>query len=291
MGRLWTAGPGILIIAFTLREIFQDLFLPGGSGSLSDFVARNVYRLFRRRRSLLPAAGPLAVVLVILCWVLLIGVGFALIYWDSFPNEVHVASGKSVAEERGLWPALYLSFEVLTTLGLGDVAPKPTWLRMLVSLEALIGFSILTASVSSIVLLYPALARMRTLARRTWTLAEAERRTEVAVVSGNAEILLGALALEVIETRVDLIHFPLLYYFHSDNRAASLREAIPHLVRFAEQGSRRNDADRVRLAAAALRVALDDLADLLGRRFVDADPGDPEAVFRAFAEDHANPAA
>ena len=290
-GRFWTAGPGVLIVAFTLREIFQDLFRPGGAGTLSDFIARSVYRIFRRRPAQLPVAGPLALVLIIFCWVLLIGVGFALIYWDSFPDQVQAASEKSPHAEHGFWPALYFSFEALTTLGLGDLAPTATWLRLVLTLEALIGFSIVTASVSSIVLLYPALARMRTLARRTWTLAEAERRTEVLVVSGDAEMLLGALALEVIQTRVDLIHFPLLYYFHSDNRAASLRGAIPHLVRFAEQGSRRDDAGRVRLAAAALRVALDDLADVFGRRFLDADPSDAAAVFRAYAEDHPEPAA
>jgi hypothetical protein len=35
-----------------------------------------------------------------------------------------------------------------------------------------------------------------------------------------------------------------------------------------------------------LREALNDLARLLGERFVSADPKDPDAVFRAYAKEH-----
>lgn len=85
MFRLLTMAPGALIVAFGLYEVFQDLFHPTRTGSLSDSVSRAIFVLFRRRKSLLPFAGPLALVLVILCWVFLLAAGFALIYWSSCP--------------------------------------------------------------------------------------------------------------------------------------------------------------------------------------------------------------
>jgi len=136
------------------------------------------------------------------------------------------------------------------------------------------------------VLLYPALGRVRTLARFTSILAMAEERTGVDVVSGDVQGLLGSLALDVIRTRVDLIHFPILYYFHSESHRASLSKSLPLLVRFAEQGSRPDSPERVRLSSATLRAALDDLAKLLGERFVREDPNDRDTVFRAYAEHH-----
>ncbi len=286
MGILWTAVPGIVIAAMTMREIFKDLFHPSASGSLSDYIGRTLFRLFRRWPSILPLAGPLSLVVVILCWALLIAIGFALIYWGVFPGEFQVQTGKDPSEEHGFWSVLYFSLEVLTTLGLGDFTPKPAWLRILVTLHALTGYALITASLSWIVLLYPALGRVRSLARWGSTLAEAERRTGINVVSGDAQYLLGDLANDVIRARVDLIHFPIIYYFHSNQNEASLSRSVPYLVRFAEEGSQSGCSARVQLAAATLRVALDDLAKVLSERFVSADASDPAAVFRAYAEDH-----
>jgi len=162
---------------------------------------------------------------------------------------------------------LYFSLQAVTTLGLGDVTPKTDWLRILVAFQALAGLALVTASVSWIVLLYPALARMRTLARRASILARAEQNTSVDVVSGDAQFLLGDLALDVIRTRVDLIHFPIIYYFYSDHARSSLAQSLPYLVRFAVQGSGPESSQRVRLASATLREALDDLAEVLAERF------------------------
>jgi hypothetical protein len=145
---------------------------------------------------------------------------------------------------------------------------------------------LVTASVSWIVLLYPALARMRRLARRASILARAEQKTGVDVVSGEAQYLLGDLALDVIRTRVDLIHFPIIYYFHSDSERSSLPDSLPYLVAFADAACKSETQDRVHLAGAVLREALYDLAKTLRERFLDTDAADAETVFRAYAEEH-----
>jgi hypothetical protein len=160
---------------------------------------------------------------------------------------------------------------------------------VLISIESMLGISLVTASITSFVLLYPALSRMRMLARRGILLSRASKRTGVDVVSEQVEHLLSDLALDVIRTRVDFIHFPIIYYFHSGTDHVSLALALRHMNRFAEAGLKTEGADRVRLAAAMLSEALRDLAQVLANRFVHGNADDPDAVFRAVAAEHREP--
>lgn len=287
MRALWTIVPGVLIVAFAFTEIFQDLFHPTHTGSLSDWIGRSLFKRFRRWPSALSTAGPLTIVFVILCWSLLLALGFAFIYWAAYPDGFHFQNGQEgPGTLHGFWTMIYYSFEILTTLGLGDIMPKTNWLRILTVLQSLFGLAILTASVSSIVLIYPALGRMRLLARRTTILTQAARETNVDVISNEASNLLNDFANCVIQTRVDLIHFPTIYYFHSDHRRSSLASALPKILELAQAGSAPNAPDRVRLAAATLKSALQDLAMSLDERFLHTNSKDPGTVFRAYAHDH-----
>ena len=268
-----------------LREIFIDLFQPSGSGTLSSFVGRWTFRFARKLTSLLSIAGPLALVIVIACWTFLLASGFALIYASSYPDGFSM-QGQA---RRGLSEFITLlafSLASLTTVGTPDLSPKPDWIRLSVAVESLLGFSLVTASISWIVLIYPALGRMRSLARKSAILVRAQEKTGVEVVSKDSESLLSELTGEVIRTRVDLIHYPLIYYFHADAERASLAVALLTVEKIAHDAGKLEEANQVRLQAAMLETALADLAKVLANRFVKADADDPHAVFHAFAKDH-----
>src|SRR5579884_3185389 len=189
MPRHWAIVAGAVIVLFALREAFQDLFHPSQSGSLSDFVARRTFNVLRRWPGILPNAGPLAVVFVILSWVALICFGFALMYWALLDHNFRVEGG----EFGGFWTMVYFSLEMVTSLGMGDYTPLATPLRFLAGVEALIGFAILTASVSWIVMIYPALGRMRRLARRASIISRVERETGLSFAGDGAEMALETL--------------------------------------------------------------------------------------------------
>jgi len=277
---------GAAIVLFAIREMFNDLFHPTQSGALSEWIGSRLFRLFRRWPSMLPTSGPLAVAVVIFIWALLLAAGFALIYWAFFPAEfaLHTATQPATPSDRWWWSAYY-SLEMMTTLGLGDLQPTPTWLKLLSAFHTLLGFSLVTASITWIVLIFPALRRMRTLSRKTGTLDEAERRTGIPVVSTDMHIVLAGLAEEVIQSRVDLVHFPLLFYFYAPDDRASLPCALFPLLRYAEEGSEPGRDPLVRLASSGLLVALEDLAALIGDRLQCANR-EPRTVFRAFADLH-----
>jgi hypothetical protein len=285
----WKAAVGAAIVIFAVREMFSDLFHPTRSGALSEWIASRLFHAFRRWPSVLPTSGPLSIAVVIMAWALLLGTGFAFIYWSCFPAAFAVHTQTRPAGSEYWWWSFYYSLEMLTTLGLGDLQPNPTWLKILSACHTLLGFSLVTASITWIVLVFPALRRMRTLSRKAITLEEAERQTGVPVVSGNMHVVVAGLAEEVIQARVDLIHFPLLFYFYAQDSRASLPCALFPLRRFAEDGGKPGCDELVRLAAQGLRIALDDLAELIGDRLGCKDRRF-EAVARAFAELHRPPA-
>lgn len=285
MSGWWPVALGIFILALAVREIFRDLFQPSGSGALSSYVGRWIFQASRHLKFLLQIAGPLAVVMVIACWTFLLAASFALIYSASYPDGFAI-QGQPRHGFSEFVTLLAFSLASLTTVGTPDLSPQPDWLRLIVAVESLLGFSLVTASISWIVLIYPALGRMRSLARRAAILIKAQEQTGIDPISDHSENLLAQLTEGVIRTRVDLIHYPLIYYFHADSERASLALALLTIGKLARQARHVEGADHVRLHASMLDAALADLAKVLAHRFVDANEDDPQAVFDAFAKDH-----
>lgn len=93
---------GATFIAVALRDIFQELFHPGGGGSLSRTLMHAVWGLFRRistrHRARLSLAGSSALLAVIAVWVVLLWVGWALVYWPHMPDSFSFSPGLAVSD-------------------------------------------------------------------------------------------------------------------------------------------------------------------------------------------------
>jgi hypothetical protein len=148
-----------------------------------------------------------------------------------------------------------------------------------------VGFGLLTASVSSIVLLYPALSRMRLLARGVCHIVDAERASGIALADTGSDVALSSLARDVAYARIDLIHFPIVYYFASNDVKARVGMWVNDLVRFAHDAAHPRHPPHVRLSAAALDCALDEFAGLLNERFLQTTSQNRQEIFEAFAAD------
>jgi hypothetical protein len=282
--RVFLAVLGGAVVLAILWEVFNDLFHPAGEGALSQWIGRRLFALFRRWRRLLPMAGPLTVVVTIAAWVAGLVLGFALVYLAMLPRDFQPGSGPPPPGPRFV-TALNFSLQSLISLAFGDVIPYAPFTRFLSSVEALLGFALLTASVSSIVLLYPALSRMRLLARGVSHLVAAQSAAGVVPAQTGSDTVLAELARDVTNTRIDLIHFPLVYFFATEDQDASLARWTGELARFAREGGAPGCPPHVRMAAHALDAAMDDLARVLAE-FLHMTGGDRDAVFRAYAADH-----
>jgi hypothetical protein len=276
---------GVLLIVAIVWEVFNDLFHPGGTAALSDWIARAMFDAFKRVPRLLPLAGPSALITVIALWVAGLMLGFALLYLDMYPSSFRTSTAAIPPGGSPFLSALYFSFETLITLGYGDIVPRSWPSRFVASTEALVGFGLLTASVSSIVLIYPALARMRLLARGVSHLVEAERESGIALADTGSDVTLSSLARDVAHARIDLIHFPIVYYFVSNDARASVATWTSALARFASDAQRPDRPEHVRFAARTLDRALDEFARLVDDRFLHTASRDRKVVFDALASD------
>ncbi|MGY2079261.1 potassium channel family protein [Modestobacter sp. SYSU DS0657] len=279
---------GALVVLFGLRDVFKTLWHPTGSGWLSSHLMAAVWRLTRSgRRSGRSGvlSGPTAMVLVIVAWVVVLVLGCALVYGPHMSDGFLLGSSLDPSERGGWLDALYTSTVTLATLGFGDVTPAADWLRIVVPVQALLGFALLTASVTWVLQIYPALVRRRVLALRLAGL----RRVGAARFTGDPQGQLAAPVLEglagdLVHVRVDLTQYSETYYFRDGADEASLAAMLGTAVDLSEAA---RDAPRqdVRVAGELLGLAVEDFAGILDQQFLHRDARVAE-VIEAYAADH-----
>ncbi|WP_104522497.1 potassium channel family protein [Blastococcus atacamensis] len=284
------AGAGIIL--FVLRDMFHTIWHPSGRGALSRRVIEAVWRGSRRlkRRSRQSSVvGPVALLTVVLTWTATIVAGWTLVYWPHMSEGYSFGSTLDPVQRGDVLDSLYLSLVTVTTLGYGDIVPQAPWLRLASPAQALIGFALLTAAVSWVLQVYPALARRRALAIRLALLQRAEAARELpASDSSSASTLLQSLAGEVVQVRVDLTQYSETYFFREADATSSLPARLHYACELAEAGQESTRTD-LRLAATVLAEAVDDYAHLLRQQFrlVGEDAAE---VLQSYAGDHGYPA-
>lgn len=163
---------GWLIILLILIDVFLTvLYARAGSGLLSSRLNEGVWRLFRSTARVLPRgrdqflsfAGPIALVTTGVLWIAGLVLGFALIVWPALGTGIQASQGPT---PTSFGTALYFSGYGLTTLGTGDIVPKTDGYRLLLVVEAALGFSVLTLSITYFLSVYSALVRRNTFALR-----------------------------------------------------------------------------------------------------------------------------
>jgi hypothetical protein len=157
---------GILLIAFSAQDGFETIVLPRRV-SRRFRLARMFYtyvwmawsalarkmRAGNRRELYLSFFGPLSLILLLAIWAGMFITGFALLQWG-LQSPLH-------APETVLTfgSYIYLSGTTFITLGLGDVTPIGSMARVLVVLEAGLGFAFLALIIGYVPIIYQAFSR------------------------------------------------------------------------------------------------------------------------------------
>lgn len=270
---------GFAVVLFVLIDMFHTLANPGALGRISQTMLRLAWKASGRNRM----SGPIAMLAVVIIWGVLAVLGWAAVYWPHLDRGFSSAAPHNSGD--GIVDAIYVSLVTISTLGLGDVFPTSSWLRLVNPLEALFGFALLTVAVSWVLQVFPALTRRRELALRLAHLQTAGIDNVLSVLDGSvAHRLLDDLSTSVVRVRIDLHDYPETYYFREPEPSASLPVALPVAADLARLAA--CSADRqVRHGGAVLTAALDDLAEVLDRRFVSAG-GTTDEILTAFRADH-----
>lgn len=168
MGWLWLAV-GCALVLVTLADVYLTVLYPGSSGPISGPLEKGAWRVLRRlalwvssgRDRLLSFAAPTLLVLTVALWASLLVVGFALLAWPALSTGIQASRGPTPTD---FVTALYFSGYSLTTLGTGDLVPKTSAYRLLMVLEAGVGFSVLTLTLTYYLSVYNALTSRNTFA-------------------------------------------------------------------------------------------------------------------------------
>jgi len=287
---LW-AIVGIVLICVVLLDAFETVVLPRratrrlrlarlflrSTWQLWSAPARGHWRSGDRRETYLSFFGPFALLLLMGVWSTgLIG-GFALLLWGLDAQMVAAGSDASVGT------ALYGSGTTFFTLGIGDVLPHTALGRLLVVLEAGLGFAFLALIISYMPVLNQAFSQrevnvslLDARAGSPPSAAELLRRHAGADFTGAlAQLLLDGerWAAELLESHLS---YPILAYYRSQHTEQSWLAGLTTLLDVAALllvGMDGAPTRAARLAFAMARHAAADLSHILGARPQSAAPG------------------
>ena len=285
---------GMLLILLALRDILLTLMTATGRGPVSSRFMAVIWRVMRpvavRWRSYREMAGPLVFLGVIASWTTMIVVGWGLIYWPFLPNEFLVDFGLDLERDspENFLTALYFSMVVLATLGFGDIVPTDQWLRLIVPLEGLVGFGLLTAGISWFLSIFPALSRRRRLAHQIALVREAEDEPVDRWKADAMIALLDAFASQLIAIRSDQIQFPVIYYFRDADPKSELVPNLRYLLDTAGrvQAEHYEEGSPLDLHQHMLRRAVYDYIQTIAAQFHGGPAADPEALLDELAREH-----
>lgn len=277
---------GISLAALGLIDMFHSLLHPSGKGYLSHLVLSGVWRASRATGHRLGSAvGPAAMVAVILLWVALQAIGWALIYYPHIPGGFMYSPGVNPADYPDIAEALYVSLVTLATLGFGDVVATDPWVRLASPLQGLAGFALLTAALTWFTQVYPPLSRRRALALELKGLADVNyAETLDEVDHAVAARILDSLTAQLEKVRIDFTQYTESYYFQEEDPDLSLARQLPYALALQDAAAASPNND-LQLSGRRISVALEQLAKKLGEDFLPKDEN-PEDVFAAYANDH-----
>lgn len=248
-------GAGLL--ALLLTDVYLTVFDPGGrSGPLHEWKNRAVWHAFRgvarhldnRHASRVRVAtGPVLAAVTVVAWLGLLVVSFAFIY---YPFVLGFAFTATPATSR-LTEAIYYSAMATSTMGLGDVVAHAAWLRLLTSLEAMLGFALFSASITYILSTFREIVHPRTLALHVAglfadgapPLTESEWQRD--------------LVPPILRVTQGFVQFPVLRHFQAATAERSALVQLGRVLAHVETARQETLPPEVRTANGALRRALD----------------------------------
>ena len=282
---------GVVPIVVALVDVFLTLFHPTVTGPIGSSIQRVTWRVSRvvgrRTPAALAFAAPVGVLLTIATWAFLLVVGWALVYWPFMPEGFTLASEAELGSP--FVAALYTSIVTLSTLGFGDIAPASDWLRLVAPLESVLGFALLTVSLSWLISIYPALHRRRQFARRlaAGVFAYDPPASVFEVLSPQAAAgLLQEFEVGVAAVSTDLEQLPVTYYFRHDPAETALPRLLSELLEICTAVRAESRDEDVAFRAAMLERGLDDLARTLRSAFLPLAGESTAEVLAAYAADH-----
>ena len=282
----WLIVPaGVFLVVVGLLDVFFTVLHYDGFGFLSSrlynrlfdavrFVTRPLPRKYRALG--ISMAAPLMVPVTITVWISLIALGYALVYYAGMDGRTFSFSNSGL--EPSFIEALYFSGVSIATLGLGDVTPVSSLYQTIAVSEALIGFGILTLSITYVIGVYEVLQKLGVLTAGLYHQAQ-DTDDPLTILAPHfpdgqprgLETHLMSLHRDLVEVYEGIRRYPIVYYYHSRRAYRSLPFAfrmIGGMTGALRWGLPRDHPGSQTPWLPTLMVGLDTLTTYLEERFL-----------------------
>lgn len=232
-------GFGTALLLVGASDIFFTVLHYDNIGFLSCRLYGGLFRAIRWLTAPLPRrfrafglslGAPLMIPATVSLWIFLATLGFAFIYHAGM-NRATFAFASGL--EPSFQSALYISGVCISTLGLGDIAPRSGIYQALVVGEALIGFGILTLAIAYVLGVYAVLQRLSELSATLLHQAQDTANPWSILVPHFPDGEPRALESHLIELHRSLVslhegmrRYPIVYHFHSQRAYRSIPYAF-----------------------------------------------------------------
>ena len=219
---------GWIVVGVTLADVFRTvLWSDKGAGPVTAAITSMVRRMSARSRrsAVVSAAGPVALLLIISAWAVLLLVGFTLVLeWD--PDAIRTAVTERPSDAFGR--AYYVGF-TLFTLGMGDLVPTTDWARAVTVLMNAVGMFLVTLSVTYLLPVISASVKARSFSSSVLAIGETPEEIVIEAWDGQRvqlEHQLRSFASEVTALSEQQLAYPVLHLFRSPDHGSSTPRAV-----------------------------------------------------------------
>ncbi len=228
MQNFFTTIFGISLILMVVHDVYATILHGRGrTGPVSEALNHTVWYVARlialrlprsRRHRFLNLFGPALLPALVVIYILLLAVGYALIYYPRMPGSFTVDPQATNAQ----WiESIYFSGTTLTTVGYGDIAPRTMVMRFVALVESASGFALISLAVTYLLTVYSSLQRKRAVALSLYH--QSEEGADVARFITHhfvqnrfvgLELTLQLAARDLNEMLEAHFEHPVIHYFH-----------------------------------------------------------------------------
>ncbi|MFD2515720.1 potassium channel family protein [Pontibacter locisalis] len=223
---------GICVVALTSYDVIYTTFARG-AGIVTDIVTTFVWKgvgLFckiTKSKSVLNGAGIITVCSLLIIWVMLLWVGNTLIFMSD--SDAVVNSTTNVPAD--FKERIYFTGYILSTMGNGDFKGGTDAWRIYSSFISFSGLILITIAISYIVPVLSAIITQRTVSIKIAAIGDSPQQILLNNWDGESfkrlEVHLEGLDQDIIQQGQLHLAYPVLHYFHNDEKKVSL---VPNLA-------------------------------------------------------------
>jgi hypothetical protein len=212
---------GIILLVLVTIDLLSTILLMNGGGLISNFISKGIWKMLyyisnkNARSPLLGNAGWLIIIVLFATWILMIWMGFSLIYLSD-PDSVIDTGTEGITNTFG---KIYFVGYTISSLGNGDLKSGSDSWRIFSNVMSIYGTFFITLSISYLIPVLDAVIKKRALSGYIYQLGKTP--SEILKNGWNGKdfsILyshLNNLYSMILEHSERHLAYPILHYFHS----------------------------------------------------------------------------